>query len=60
MLDVFPPGGGKFDVKVAQSALTKEEWDNRPKLNDVRTIVRRETWHPVLRATPAKQIAVNK
>ena len=51
----FPEKRGSWDNKVAQAALTKEEWDNKPRLSDVRSVVRQEIWHPVLRTTPAKE-----
>jgi len=56
-LNIFPEKGGSWDNKLAQSALTKEEWDKMPNPSDVRTLVRQEIWHPVLRATPAKKVA---
>jgi len=59
-LNGFPEKGGAWDNKVAQSALTKEEWDSKPPSSDVRNVVRQEIWHPMLRTTPAKSIAAVK
>jgi len=54
-VDVYPSSGSSWDNKVAQSALSKEEWEKLPPPWEVRTLVREEIWHPLLRTTPAKK-----
>jgi hypothetical protein len=54
-VNIYSDKGPAWDGKLAQSALTKEEWDKMPHPSEVRTLVREEIWHPVLRTTPAKK-----
>ena len=43
------------DGKIAQNALTKEEFAAANKVLELRTVVRREIWQPVSRVLPSKE-----
>jgi hypothetical protein len=45
------------DAKIAEKALTKEEFTAANKVLDLRTVVRREYWTSVLRVVPSKEQA---
>jgi hypothetical protein len=45
------------DQKIAQNALTKEEFATAMKALEYRTVVRREVWQPILRVLPSKEQA---
>lgn len=51
----YPEKGPSWDRKTDEAAVTKEEWAAMPRIFDLRTNVRQEIWHPVLRATAAEK-----
>jgi hypothetical protein len=54
-LNSYPAGKGQsWDAKLAESALSKEEWEKANNPDEVRTIIGQQVWHQLLRTTAPK------